>query len=202
MGRTRDREASRQAILDSAEALFLKSGVRGASIGDIAKSAGVTKGLVFYHFTSKEGLVEQVRGRLQERHAHELRARLLQMDDSMESLYTAFTLYFEFHRQNQTATRLMSWDYLEGEPAHAAMADARLAVIEVLRRGQERGELRADVDAEAVVVAGFCMVEHWFEIQESVGERSVTPVTLDHDTFLRTTVAWMRRGLEPEGRPE
>ncbi len=48
------------AILQAAERLFGEKGYRGVSIDEIAKAAGVSKGLVFYHFTSKKALVEHI----------------------------------------------------------------------------------------------------------------------------------------------
>jgi len=48
------------AILQTAERLFGEKGFRGVSIEEIAKAAGVSKGLVLYHFTSKKALLEHV----------------------------------------------------------------------------------------------------------------------------------------------
>ena len=48
------------AILQAAERLFGQKGYRGVSIDEIAEAAGVSKGLVFYHFTSKQALVEHI----------------------------------------------------------------------------------------------------------------------------------------------
>ena len=48
------------AILQAAERLFGEKGYRGVSIDEIATAAGVSKGLVFYHFTSKKALVEHI----------------------------------------------------------------------------------------------------------------------------------------------
>ncbi|MFA4837661.1 MAG: TetR/AcrR family transcriptional regulator [Dehalococcoidia bacterium] len=48
------------AILQTAERLFGEKGYRGVSIEEIAKGAGVSKGLVLYHFTSKKALLEHV----------------------------------------------------------------------------------------------------------------------------------------------
>lgn len=48
------------AILQTAESLFGEKGYRGVSIDEIAKAAGVSKGLIFYHFTSKKALVEHI----------------------------------------------------------------------------------------------------------------------------------------------
>ncbi|MCX5999698.1 MAG: TetR/AcrR family transcriptional regulator [Chloroflexi bacterium] len=48
------------AILQAAERLFGQKGYRGVSIDEIAEAAGVSKGLVFYHFTTKKALVERI----------------------------------------------------------------------------------------------------------------------------------------------
>ena len=48
------------AIMQAAEKLFGEKGYRGVSIEEIAKAAGVSKGLVFYHFSSKKALVEHI----------------------------------------------------------------------------------------------------------------------------------------------
>lgn len=48
------------AIMQTAERLFGEKGYRGVSIEEIAKAAGVSKGLVLYHFTSKKALLEHV----------------------------------------------------------------------------------------------------------------------------------------------
>lgn len=46
-----------QRILDSAARLFGREGFQGASMGAVARAAGVSKGLLHYHFASKEHLL-------------------------------------------------------------------------------------------------------------------------------------------------
>jgi AcrR family transcriptional regulator len=48
----------RRQILDGARAVFLASGFDGASMGEIAKAAGVSKGTLYVYFDSKESLFE------------------------------------------------------------------------------------------------------------------------------------------------
>ncbi len=64
------REQSKKILLDAAFALFAKNGYEKTSIAQIAKAAGVSKGLVYNYFSSKEellnaiflGMVEQFSG--------------------------------------------------------------------------------------------------------------------------------------------
>jgi AcrR family transcriptional regulator len=46
----------RRQVLDGARAIFLAQGYDGASVGDIAKAAGVSKGTIYVYFQSKEEL--------------------------------------------------------------------------------------------------------------------------------------------------
>jgi AcrR family transcriptional regulator len=50
--------AKRRQILDGARQVFLSRGFDGASMGDIAKAAGVSKGTLYVYFDSKEKLFE------------------------------------------------------------------------------------------------------------------------------------------------
>lgn len=50
--------AKRQQILDGARRCFLAQGFDGASMNDIVKAAGVSKGTVYAYFPSKEKLFE------------------------------------------------------------------------------------------------------------------------------------------------
>ncbi len=50
------RHRTRRAILDAARALFTQHGYRGASLDDIAETAGYSKGAVYSNWPSKEAL--------------------------------------------------------------------------------------------------------------------------------------------------
>jgi len=50
--------AKRRQILEGARRVFLASGFDGASMGEIAKAAGVSKGTLYVYFDSKEKLFE------------------------------------------------------------------------------------------------------------------------------------------------
>ncbi len=54
------RERTRAAILDAGMKLFAQKGYVGASMSEIAKEAGVSKGLTYNYFKSKEKLAEAI----------------------------------------------------------------------------------------------------------------------------------------------
>jgi AcrR family transcriptional regulator len=51
-------KAKRQQIMDGARQIFLRDGFDGASIGDIVRAAGVSKGTLYAYFPGKEKLFE------------------------------------------------------------------------------------------------------------------------------------------------
>ena len=53
-------EATRQAILHAAAGLFRQRGYAAVSLRDIAEAVGMKTGSLYYHFSSKESLVEEI----------------------------------------------------------------------------------------------------------------------------------------------
>ena len=55
---TRERrlEHTRSVLLDAAEEVFAEKGFAPATLDDIARAAGYTKGAIYKHFTTKEDL--------------------------------------------------------------------------------------------------------------------------------------------------
>jgi AcrR family transcriptional regulator len=55
-----DESAKRRQIIDGARAVFLAQGFDAASMNDIARAAGVSKGTLYVYFKHKEELFEQI----------------------------------------------------------------------------------------------------------------------------------------------
>ena len=53
---TRDGGAKRRQIMEGARAVFLSAGFDGASMNDVARAAGVSKGTLYAYFASKDEL--------------------------------------------------------------------------------------------------------------------------------------------------
>ncbi|CAN7324788.1 TetR family transcriptional regulator [Rhizobium sp. LjRoot98] len=57
MRRTKaEAEETRNSILNAAERVFFEKGVSTASLDDVAKAAGVTRGAIYWHFSNKTDL--------------------------------------------------------------------------------------------------------------------------------------------------
>lgn len=59
-----DALATRNALLDAAEQVFLRQGVAGTSLNDIAEAAGTTRGAIYWHFKDKADLFNAMMDRV------------------------------------------------------------------------------------------------------------------------------------------
>lgn len=53
-------EERRKEILDAADALFFQKGFDGTSTNDIIEKVGIARGTLYYHFKSKEGIMDAI----------------------------------------------------------------------------------------------------------------------------------------------
>lgn len=144
--RVRDAAASRAALLAAALDEFAAKGFAGARVQDIADRAGLNKQLISYYFDGKEGLYEGLAGLWRQREAvfadpgvafDELAARYLR-----EAL------------SDPRLIRLLIWRGLSGDTAEPGESD----LTHGLRRRQQDGQIAADLDPRAVLVALLGMV--------------------------------------------
>ena len=87
----------RQAILDTAEALFFERGYEETSVQDILDAMGLSKGGFCHHFESKMAVLEAVSARRAEQKfsqaARELRASSLGALDKLNRLFSLVNLF-------------------------------------------------------------------------------------------------------------
>src|SRR2546429_9763023 len=53
---TRDKDATRQRLLDAAEQVFAEKGYHGAVVDDIIRASDSSKGGFYFHFPNKQGI--------------------------------------------------------------------------------------------------------------------------------------------------
>jgi AcrR family transcriptional regulator len=75
-------EATRGALLDSAQGLFAERGFAATSLDEIAAEARVTKGAVYHHFANKQALFEAVADRIEDEACAAIMAAAAQAPDA------------------------------------------------------------------------------------------------------------------------
>src|SRR3954468_4652326 len=149
-------EVTRARLIDAAIERFAADGL-GASFDAVAAEGGVTKGALYHHFGSKEGLVEAVYKEAIGRHAGRVvaasaegdgRARLLALVDASARLYASRSPFY----------RVLGSLHLAAAADRPALADIarrmqraqRDFMIDLVREGQRDGSIDRRLDAEAV----------------------------------------------------
>jgi AcrR family transcriptional regulator len=149
-------EQTRSRLVDAAIARFAREGM-GARFDAIASDAGMTKGALYHHFGSKDGLVEEVYKEAIRRHADRVvaassagtgRERLLALIDESARLYGSGTPFY----------RLLVRLHVEasGTRPHLAPITRRVVraqrdyMVGLAREGRADGSIRAELDPVAV----------------------------------------------------
>ena len=92
------REASKQKILDAALELFGTTGYEASSMAQIAKKSGVSKGLIYNYFDSKEELLKGMIENLTSIGENMLEEMM--SEDPKKTLENIFRMTFKWLRKN------------------------------------------------------------------------------------------------------
>jgi AcrR family transcriptional regulator len=149
------REAKKQrnkaAIVEAAISLFSAQGYENTSIEQIAKAAGVGKGTVYSYFQTKKDLIKGFCEYELEKIHLELVKRSNQDASILEQMLTIYMTEFHHVTQNREFGRLYMRESVfpkESDVQDNLETDDKYFQIlfPILQRGQERGELRKDVE--------------------------------------------------------
>lgn len=140
-----DAAATFDAILEAATDAFTQSGFRNASLGAIARAAGVTRGAVYHHFTDKLGLFQAVVRAGHERVAAFVVARAdARADDPRAALRAGCHAFVDGITTDPAAHVLLvegpavlGWSQWRALDASASMKELREAVETVTGRDAE-----------------------------------------------------------------
>ncbi len=148
--------ATRDRLIDAAIDRFATDGL-AASFDQVAADAGVTKGALYHHFASKDGLIEAVYRETIHRHSEQViaasssgdgRTRLFSLIDESARLYGSRTPFYallvRLHLEAGTSRPNLA------EIAQRVQGRQRTYMTECVLAGQSDGSISRSVDAEAV----------------------------------------------------
>lgn len=147
-----------------------RKGYDGATIADVAKAAGLSPGLVHYHFQSKQEILLAALDELGEQHLARLDAKLLEQGGDARAELTAF---IDFHLglgAHADPEALACWILLSGEALRApevqrpfarVLAELQGRLRAVIERGVASGVF-GGVSPEAAASALVAAVQGYF----------------------------------------
>jgi AcrR family transcriptional regulator len=143
-------EQRRSQIVEIAIQTIATQGFSQASLAEIAKKAGISKGVISYHFNGKEELVEEILRSLLRKPAEFVKERVSRAATAAEKLRAYVEANFDFMKENRVGYVALVdlWGQRDGAGARNSLnADAyepsRHYLAHILEEGQRAGEMRA-----------------------------------------------------------
>lgn len=194
----------RDEIVARAAALFAKEGVRTTTVRDIAEASGMLAGSLYYHFESKEEIVDEILSRSLGDLFGSYRHILEEWDDPGDRLRHLIRASFEVIQKHPAATAiyLKDRDYLLSLPRFARFkkieSDALKAWTDVIADGIKRGHFRPDVDP--MLFYRFAVYPIWWTVgwMESNG-RDIGELADQHIRLVMEGVQSAARPRTPPG---
>lgn len=141
----RDAEATRNRILDAAEEEFARAGLLGARTEAIAANTGVTKAMIYYYFSDKEGLYRAVLERALSRRLQILERVDLQAADPVQTLQKLVESFIDGAGQNQNLPAIFLFESVQNQGrfyGQLAIASLYSPLVQVLEHGMASGHFR------------------------------------------------------------
>lgn len=158
-----DRQADRRRqILEAAVKVFAEKGFHAARVGDIAEEAGIAYGLVYHYFESKEDLLETIFRTTWT----EMLARVREVEEAgvpaAEAVRQVTALLLRTWRRDPDLVRVLVREVTRNQHVQREIeeiTEAMKTLEGIIRRGQETGEFRADLDARLAAVVFYGALE-------------------------------------------
>lgn len=171
MPRPSNTEERRQQIVNGLLKVMAERGYERASVGEIAKAAGLSPGLVHYHFSDKQEILLTLVGQLASRGRERVETRLAKLkDDDARARVDAFIDAFLSTGADAAPEAVASWVTISAEAIR--QPEVRAAYESVVRADLEQLEsLVAAVTgkrkARALAAGLFAAVQGYFALSAS-----------------------------------
>ncbi|MBE7519478.1 MAG: TetR family transcriptional regulator C-terminal domain-containing protein [Thermoflexaceae bacterium] len=156
MGRINITAIRRRQITDATIAVMARNGWNETSIDEITREAGVSRGLVSYHFRDKSELLSGVLARCQESFDEAVARGVAEGQDVLERLRIIIRVAIELVKTDPVNyevflhfTASARSDPELGDQIRKLWAGYRAATASAIRYGQLKGLIRPDIDPDA-----------------------------------------------------
>ena len=194
----RRRQQTREYLLRAAAEVLARRGFQGASLDEVAATAGYTKGAVYSNFKNKEDLFLALLEAIQQREMDQVEATIDASDIPPEARLGDFVSLF----RRQSADLGEYWDVLYQEFAlYAIRNDAareKLAELDDAAIDRVAGLIASEGTWRRPAASAQHLARMIVALFHGIGlMRALDPDTVD-ESFLESTMAFLARGLLSE----
>ncbi len=200
MGKIGKASATRQQILDAALRVIAEKGYSAATVDEIVKEAGVSKGLAYYHFKSKADMASSILECGVDSLIDSFDEVVSRKEDSGATLVGMLDVFASTIFDNQEFGRFfVSELWRSGRAWSDELGDKVEKLVAMIageyRKGQEEGTVRQgiDIDFHAVAVIGLVLTTSMYYIDDGLGR-----ATLDKQGFVDRICDYARHATATE----
>ena len=138
-------------IVEAALKLFAEKNFKEVSISEIAEEAGVAVGTVYEHFKNKEDLYFRIPAKRAEDFGSQLSLHLEGLHSPIEKIRKYVWFYLYYFKENPIITELILMElrvnkrYFNTRRQHQSLLKSTTAILELIKEGQESGDIRNDI---------------------------------------------------------
>lgn len=168
MRRTKEEaEKTRQDIFEAGLRVFSERGFAAATMSDVAKEAGTTRGAIYWHFRNKDAFVEEILARLSEQFKGVMadatesdRPFLEVVRVAFKQLLRRFVEDWQFRAMKELAVRSVL--NRDGMPTPEILFEHDAMGYDVIQKAIEEGEIYAGWNATTACLALSSLVSGLF----------------------------------------
>ncbi|MCC6393487.1 MAG: TetR/AcrR family transcriptional regulator [Bryobacterales bacterium] len=157
-------EIRQDQFAQAALGLVAAYGLKGLSVARVAHRVGLVPSAVYRHFRSKDQLLDAVLDLIRKRLTQNVQ-KVSGIKDSLESLRRLLLLHAQLIRENQGVPRIIfSEELYSGNPrrktaVYEIIQGYLKRVAEIIKRGQNDGQIRRDLDASTLSIMFLGLVQ-------------------------------------------
>ncbi len=158
-------ETRQEQIIQAAMNLVAERGLKGLSMAALANRIGLVPSATYRHFKSKEEVLDRILDFIQESLLTNIRITCEETPEPMERLRRILNRHVETLRQNRAIPRIIfTEDIFNGNPKRKTRIYGIInsyleGLSEIIRDGQENGQIRSDLDSEAIALMFLGMIQ-------------------------------------------
>lgn len=197
---SRIQQRNRALILEAALDVFAQEGYRGATLDQIARSAGLSKPNMLYYFNGKEEIHVTLLNQLMDRWLDPMR-RIDPAAEPLEEVLRYVARKFQMSREYPRESRLFANEIVQGAPRMGPHLESDLKPLVddtavVIQGWIEAGRL-APVDPHHLIFSIWATTQHYADFEAQVSVLDPSPMRdATAQVFLRTLYT---RLLSPGG---
>ena len=158
-------EVRQEQIIQAAMDLIAMRGLKGLSMAALANRIGLVPSATYRHFKGKEEVFDRILDFIQERLLTNIGMTCEETSEPMDRLQRVLKRHVETLKENRAIPRIIfTEDVFNGNPKRKTRVYGIInsyleGVNEIIRDGQEKGQIRSDLDSETIALMFLGMIQ-------------------------------------------